>query len=263
MRVIATVNQKGGVGKTTTSTNLAAGLAIRGYRVLLVDLDAQRNATNTYIPRDQVTQTLSDVLIETTRCAMIDAIYETEIAGLDLAASDIRLAKLDNARDLAEQYRLKNALATVAGSYDVAVLDCPHSLGMSLTTALLAATHVLVPVAAEYYPLEGVVDLVTTLEAANQANPGLRILGYLMTDYDTRLSIAREAHDKVKEMFGDLVFETVIRSNVKLKVAPSYRTSIYEHAPASTGARDYSDFTDEVIQRLNLHQNLKLVEAAR
>lgn len=262
MQTIAVANQKGGVGKTTTATNVAAGLAIRGYRTLLIDLDSQCNATYTFLGRDTITNTLANVLIGTeTRCALLDAIYETSITNLDLAPSHIRLAMLDRMIAIDEQYRLKNALLSVASEYEVVLIDCPPSLGMTLTSALLAATHVLVPVAAQFYPLEGVVDLKVTIEAATQPNPNLKVLGYVMTDFDSRARIAGEAHEKVKEMFGDAVFETVIRSNVKLQTAPSYQESIYEHAPASNGARDYGALTDEIVQRLRLNQPLRLVQA--
>jgi chromosome partitioning protein len=260
MKTIAIANQKGGVGKTTTATNLGAGLAIRGYNTLLVDLDSQCNTTFTFLEPDSVSTTLADVLVgHGERPQLRDAIYETHIENLDLAPSHIRLAMLERAVQIEEQYRLKDALESL-DNYDFAVIDCPPSLGMTLTQALLATSRVIVPVAAQYYPLEGVIDLKSTVEATKRPNPALAVLGYVVTYFDTRNRICAEALSKIQEMFGELVFETVIRTNVKLQTAPAFRKSIYEHAPESHGSKDYESLTDEVLTRLSMASGLRAVE---
>jgi chromosome partitioning protein len=262
MKTIAIANQKGGVGKTTTACNLAAGLAIRGFKTLLVDLDSQCNTTYTYLDPAMIQTTLADVLVgHQERLPVIDSIYETHIENLDIAPSHIRLAMLERAVQIEEQYRVKDSLESLSG-YDFALIDCPPSLGMTLTQALLASSHVVVPIAAQYYPLEGVVDLASTIQATKRPNPSLSILGYLMTAFDIRTSVSREALAKVQEMFGDLVFETIIRNNTKLQTAPAYRKSIYEHAPESHGSKDYDALTEEVLQRLEMGGTLRVVKEA-
>jgi chromosome partitioning protein len=262
MKTIAIANQKGGVGKTTTACNLAAGLSIRGYKTLLIDLDSQCNTTFTYLEPDAVSTTLADVLVgHHERPPLLDAIYETHIENLDLAPSHIRLAMLERAVQIEEQYRLKDALDSLDG-YDFALIDCPPSLGMTLTQALLASSSVIVPVAAQYYPLEGVIDLKSTVEATKRPNPNLFVLGYVVTYFDTRNRICAEALSKIQEMFGDAVFETVIRTNVKLQTAPAFRKSIYEHAPESHGTKDYDALTDEMLKRLSMNSTLRVVREA-
>ncbi|HEX8474646.1 MAG TPA: ParA family protein [Pyrinomonadaceae bacterium] len=262
MKTIAVANQKGGVGKTTTAVNLAAGLAIRDYKTLLVDLDSQCNTTFTYLEPDLIKTTLADVLVgHHERPPLIDAIYETHIVNLDLAPSHIRLAMLERAVQIEEQYRLKDSLESLTG-YDFAIIDCPPSLGMTLTQALLASSSVVVPIAAQYYPLEGVVDLTSTIQATKRPNPSLSILGYLITYFDPRNRICGEALNKVQTMFPGQVFETVIRTNVKLQTAPAFRKSIYEHAPESHGSKDYDTLTDEVLNRLSMSSNLRMVKEA-
>jgi chromosome partitioning protein len=262
MKTIAIANQKGGVGKTTTACNLAAGLAIRGYKTLLIDLDSQCNTTFTYLEPDAVSTTLADVLVgHHERPPLLEAIYETHIENLDLAPSHIRLAMLERAVQIEEQYRLKDALDSLDG-YDFALIDCPPSLGMTLTQALLASSSVIVPVAAQYYPLEGVIDLKSTVEATKRPNPNLFVLGYVVTYFDTRNRICAEALSKIQEMFGDAVFETVIRTNVKLQTAPAFRKSIYEHAPESHGTKDYDALTDEMLKRLSMNSTLRVVREA-
>jgi chromosome partitioning protein len=263
MRTIAIANQKGGVGKTTTACNLAAGLAIRGFKTLVVDLDSQCNTTTTFLEPDAITTTLADVLVgHQERPPLVEAIYETHINNLDLAPSHIRLAMLERAVQIEEQYRLKDALESLDG-YDFALIDCPPSLGMTLTQALLATQNVVVPVAAQYYPLEGVIDLKSTVEATKRPNPALSVLGYVVTNFDVRNSICGQALTKVQEMFGDLVFETVIRTNVKLQTAPAFRKSIYEHAPDSHGSKDYDALTEEMLGRLKMSSRIRAVENAK
>ena len=260
MKTIAIANQKGGVGKTTTAVNLAAGLAIRGYKTLLIDLDSQRNSTQTYFEAEDITLTLADVLVgHDNRVPLEEALYATHIEGLDLIPSHIRVAMLDQMVTMAEQYRLKEALSSLPQPYDFVILDCPHTLGLTLSQALLASHHIIVPIAAEYYPLEGVTDLQETIRYARQPNPQLSILGYLVTRFHVRKRICGDALSKVKEMFGDEVFETVIRDNVSLQTAPAMRQSIYEHAPKAPGAEDYENLTDEMLSRLNMSAQLKLV----
>lgn len=262
MKIIAIANQKGGVGKTTTACNLAAGLAVKGYRTLLVDLDQQRNATHSFeLP--EIETTLAEVLVGSKKDLkdIREAIYETHIVGLDIVPANIRLALVEKQLTVGEQYRLKDALSKLT-EYDFILIDCPPSLGATLTQALLASQQVLVPIAAEYYPLEGVMDLDETIEETKRANDSLQVLGYLMTRYDKRNGICKEALDKVKGMYGDLVFESIINTNVSLQTAPAYKKSIYEHAPESKGSENYLFLTDEVLERLKVEQarSLKLVE---
>lgn len=259
MKVISIANQKGGVGKTTTACNFSAGLAIRGYKTLLIDLDSQCNTTYTYLSPQMVTTTLADVLVgHHQRPPLIDAIYETHIENLDIAPSHIRIAMLERAVQIEEQYRLKDAVEGL-DNYDFVIIDCPPSLGMTLTQALLASNFAIVPIAAQYYPLEGVIDLASTITATKRPNPSLSVLGYLITSFDPRNGICGEAMSKVQEMFPNEVFDTVIRINVKLQTAPAFRKSIFEHAPESHGSKDYEAFTEEVLTRLRMTSALRVV----
>jgi chromosome partitioning protein len=264
MITIAIANQKGGVGKTATSVNLAAGLAAKGFKTLLVDLDSQRNATNTLLSPDIVTTTLADVLVgDNDRKLISDAVYETPIDNLDLVPAHIKLAKIERFIEIEEQFRLKDSLSELA-DYDVVILDCPPTLGMTLTQALLAAAFVIVPIAGDFYSHEGVIDLNDTMQKAKRGNPNLQVLGYLMTKYDSRMRVAKQSLELMREKYQGLAFTSIIRELASIKTAPAMRFTVYEYEPNGDGASDYSAFTEEVVERLKLGQkaknNLRVVE---
>lgn len=264
MKIVAIANQKGGVGKTTTAVNLSAGLAAQGFKVLLVDLDSQANASKTFFPfPDDISTTLTDVLVGFgERAPIAEVLYNTHIPNLDLAPANISLARLEQHTQIAEQFRLKEALDGLT-DFEFVIIDCPPSLGTMLTQAIIAAHYILVPVAAEFYPIQGVVDLTDTISASKKhINPQLEVIGFVVTQFDTRQSVSGQAHEKLLELFGDKVFDTVIRRNVKLITAPASAKTVYEHAPKSAGSEDYSDLTMELLEKLQIKSNLHLVKNA-
>ncbi|MBI1941499.1 MAG: ParA family protein [Acidobacteria bacterium] len=250
--VIAIANQKGGVGKTTTAINLAAAIARKKKRTLLVDLDPQANSTLTFISMEEVTHSIYDVL-SNSHLSLGEIVKPTKCANLCLAPSKIALAKLE--ANLVGQFdapfRLKDALASNRKDFDVVVIDTPPTLGIMTVNALVAATYLLVPIQSSYYALEGTDDLLETLERVRaRPNPDLQLLGVLVTMFDKRTNLARDIHKQVRKVFGDKVFKTVIAKNVRLEESPAYRETIFSYAPDSSGAEEYERLAREVLQRV-------------
>lgn len=265
MKTVAIANQKGGVGKTTTAVNLGAGLAIEGYKVLMVDLDSQCNLTRTFLAPEMIQNTLASVLIDNKgeQLPFSAAIYETHIENLDLAAAHIRLARLEKSGQFDDLFRLKDALTSLPAEYDFVMIDCPPSLGIVVTQALLASDHVLIPVAAEYYAFEGTQDLEETVRSVRRSNPSLDILGYIVTRFDARTTASADSFKQAQTMFGDKLFETLIRSNTHLIAAPAYRQSIFEYNQASRGSEDYLNLTREFLSRLEMTSKVRLLKEKR
>jgi chromosome partitioning protein len=260
MKTIAIANQKGGVGKTTTAINLSAGLSLKGFSTLLVDLDMQANTTVSFFHKNQIKYSLYDVLIGGDKLVSInEAILESDLENLDLIASDIRVGKLDKFASFQELYRLKTSLDEL-NDYEFCILDCPPNLGNTLTQALIAADYVIIPIKADYYSMEGVSDLLETIQYTKAGNANLSILGVVVTEFDQRETICGQALEAVRHEFGDLKFTIDIRKNTTLRSAPSLKKTIYEHDPKSYGADDYFDLTEEVLERLKIKSNLRVVE---
>ena len=247
-KIIAVVNQKGGVGKTTTTINVAAQLASSGKSVLLVDLDPQGNATSGLgIPKDQ-TVTMYEIMCHGAK--LPTAVLETNVAQLSVAPSNTNLAGAEI--ELVERDKREFVLQEVLqmADYDYIIIDCPPSLGLLTINALTAATSVLMPVQAEYYALEGLSQLLNTVQAVKHStNPNLELLGVVLTMYDKRTSLSEQVRDEVKKFFGDNLFKTVIPRNIRLAEAPSYGRTIFEHDKWSKGARAYKALTKEIINR--------------
>lgn len=259
MKTIAIANQKGGVGKTTSAINIAAGLAAKGNRTLLIDLDMQRNTTMSFFDLTTITTTLAEVLIgANARKPMIDALYHTDIVNLDLIPASIQLGKLDRFTQFDEQYRLKDSLDSMK-DYDFVIIDCPPSLGSALTQAFLASDYVLIPIKADYFALEGVIDLMDTINSVKRANQNIEVLGAVVTDFDQRVGICGQSLQQAQEWFKDKLFDTVIRRNSKLTTAPALRQSIFEHAPSSNGSEDYLNLIEEMLEKIETTHSLRLV----
>ena len=249
--VITIVNQKGGVGKTTTSINLAAAIAQKGFRTLLVDLDPQANSTLSFLERQDVATSIYDALAgdKTVREVMTPTKHEH----LSLTPSTIALAKLESKLlgEIDAHFRLKDCLKPVLHDFDYILIDTPPTLGLLTVNALVAATHVLVPIQSSYFALEGTDDLLDTIEKVRaRPNPDLQLLGVVVTLHDKRTLLGRDVMNQISEVFGGKVFETVITKSVRLEESPAYRESIFSYAPTSSGAMEYYKLSEEVLSRV-------------
>lgn len=256
-KIFAIVNQKGGVGKTTTAINLAFGLARLQRRVLLLDMDPQGNTTSGVgIDRAAIAAGIYDVLIGP--ASLTDVILQHEQTSINIgpANSDLTGAEIELI-DLPErEFRLQKQLRLLPDIYDYVLIDCPPALGLLTLNSLVAAERVIVPVQCEHYALEGLGQLIKSVDAiCHSLNQGLRIEGAVLTMYDGRTNLAREVLSEVRRFFGDQIFDTIIPRNVRLAEAPSFGQSIFDYDPASQGARAYSVLAQELIDRIEFTNN--------
>ena len=248
-KVIAIANQKGGVGKTTTAINLSSCLAVKGKKVLILDIDPQGNTTSGLgIEKTKIEKSIYDVLINGEDIK--NAIYNTVVENLEICPSNIELAgaEVELVPVIARETRLKNALAHIRNDYEYVIIDCPPSLGLLTVNALTAANTILVPIQCEYYALEGLSQLMNTVKIIKKhLNPELEVEGVVLTMFDARTNLSIQVVEEVKKYFSNKVYRTIIPRNVRLSEAPSYGLPIILYDPKSRGAECYMELAQEVI----------------
>jgi chromosome partitioning protein len=249
---IVVANQKGGVGKTTTAINLAAALAQKNFKTLLIDLDPQGNATLSFLDPKELALSTYELLVDAGVTAE-HVIRTSRDENLDVLGARISLAKAEVklVGEFDSHFRLKDKLDPIRDLYQYVVIDTPPTLGILTVNAFVAATHLLVPIQSSYFALEGTDDLLETYEKIrSRPNPGLEFLGVVITLHDRRTVLARDIHRQIRDVFGEKVFRTTISKSVRLEESPAYKQSIFTFAPSSSGATEYYSLSEEVIARV-------------
>lgn len=250
--ILAIANQKGGVGKTTTAFNLSSALALMGKNTLLVDIDPQAHSTVSVVNNSsKFDKSIYDVLVDSD-VKIREVIVRTSVPGLEIAISKISMAKLEPILlgEIDGHFRLRDVIEPIRKRYEFIIIDTPPTLGLITLNALVAATHILIPIQSSYLSLEGTDDLLeTVIKIRKNVNPNLQVIGVLITLHDRRTNISKDAVERIKRVFGKKVFRTVISKSVKLEESPAYRESIFTYAPDSVGAIQYKKLAKEVIRR--------------
>ncbi len=245
-------NQKGGVGKTTTAINLSAACSMRGKKVLLIDLDPQGNSSLSFIEPEKITNSAFELFTDLT-LPWDDFIYPTKVKKLDIVPAKINLAKLEPTLvgDFEAIFRLRDRIEQIRSKYDFIFIDTPPTLGLITVNALVAATHVLIPIQSSYFALEGTNDLLETIEKVrSRPNPDLDILGVLITLFDKRTALSKDVELHIRNLFGNKTFKTIITRSVRLEESPAHKEAIFSYAPNSSGAAEYNKLCLEVLKRV-------------